>query len=226
MPRRCGAGCGKQGYGEGNGGGNPIGSGAKRKAHFGELVQMDGSFHEWLEERGPRGCLMHMVDDATTDGAGLVHGGGNDLGGGARCCGGWIERYGVPQALYTDWKNVYVRPPNAAGADARRSPAVTQFGRMCAKLGIRDHRRQFAASQRASGAGARHASGSAGEEAATGWDRQLRPGQCLSGRALSRRTQPALRARPAAAAADYHRRRPDGAATGPSVLAGGRTSGK
>ena len=35
------------------------------KAHFGELVQLDGSFHEWLEERGPRRCLMHMVDDAT-----------------------------------------------------------------------------------------------------------------------------------------------------------------
>src|SRR5713226_4310915 len=33
------------------------------KAHFGELVQLDGSFHEWLEERGSRGCLMHMVDD-------------------------------------------------------------------------------------------------------------------------------------------------------------------
>jgi hypothetical protein len=25
----------------------------ERKAHFGELVQLDGSFHEWLEERGP-----------------------------------------------------------------------------------------------------------------------------------------------------------------------------
>src|SRR5438445_4282401 len=38
----------------------------ERKAHFGELVQLDGSFPAWLEERGPRGCLMHMVDDATT----------------------------------------------------------------------------------------------------------------------------------------------------------------
>src|SRR5439155_13978804 len=47
----------------------------------------------------------------------------------------WIERYGVPQALYTDWKNVYVRPPNA-GERMRGEPAVTQFGRMCAKLGI------------------------------------------------------------------------------------------
>jgi hypothetical protein len=26
---------------------------------------------------------------------------------------GWIEHYGVPRALYTDWKNVYVRSPNA-----------------------------------------------------------------------------------------------------------------
>jgi hypothetical protein len=48
----------------------------------------------------------------------------------------WIERYGVPQALYTDWKNVYVRPPNAEERE-RGEPAVTQFGRMCAKLGIR-----------------------------------------------------------------------------------------
>jgi transposase len=37
----------------------------ERKAHFGELVQLDGSFHDWLEGRGPRGCLMNRVDDAT-----------------------------------------------------------------------------------------------------------------------------------------------------------------
>src|SRR5712691_7510303 len=37
----------------------------ERKAHFGELVQLDGSFHMWYEARGPRGCLMNLVDDAT-----------------------------------------------------------------------------------------------------------------------------------------------------------------
>ena len=26
---------------------------------------MDGSFHDWLEGRGPKGCLMDLVDDAT-----------------------------------------------------------------------------------------------------------------------------------------------------------------
>lgn len=36
----------------------------ERKAHFGELVQMDGSFHDWLEGRDPGGCLMTMTDDA------------------------------------------------------------------------------------------------------------------------------------------------------------------
>src|SRR5260370_11178336 len=39
--------------------------GRARKEHFGELVQLDGSFHHWFERRGPRGCLMNMVDDAT-----------------------------------------------------------------------------------------------------------------------------------------------------------------
>lgn len=38
----------------------------ERKPHFGELVQLDGRFHNWLEERGPRDCVMNMVDDASS----------------------------------------------------------------------------------------------------------------------------------------------------------------
>lgn len=34
-----------------------------RRAHFGELVQMDGSFHAWLEARGPEGCLIKRLPD-------------------------------------------------------------------------------------------------------------------------------------------------------------------
>ncbi len=47
----------------------------------------------------------------------------------------WIERYGVPLALYTDWKSVYVREPNAEER-VTGAVALTQFGRMCASLGI------------------------------------------------------------------------------------------
>ena len=77
----------------------------ERKAHFGELVQLDGSFHPWLEGRGPDGCLMNMVDDAT--GTTLCQLGKEEtIWAAVGVLKAWIERYGVPQALYTDWKNV------------------------------------------------------------------------------------------------------------------------
>jgi transposase len=86
----------------------------ERKAHLGELVQLDGSFHDWLEGRGPRGCLMNRVDDAT--GRTLCRLGEEEtIWAAVGVLKAWIGRYGVPQALYTDWKNVYVREPNAAG---------------------------------------------------------------------------------------------------------------
>ena len=106
----------------------------ERKAHLGELVQLDGSFHDWLEGRGPRGCLMNMVDDAT--GTVLSRMGKEETTWAAvGVLRAWIERYGVPQALYTDGKNVYVREPNAQ-EKLRGEEAVTQFGRMCRELGI------------------------------------------------------------------------------------------
>jgi hypothetical protein len=47
----------------------------------------------------------------------------------------WIERYGVPLALYVDWKNLYKRSATPKERLRGEEP-VTQFGRMCAKLGI------------------------------------------------------------------------------------------
>jgi hypothetical protein len=107
----------------------------ERKAHFGELVQMDGSFETWLEDRGPRGCLMDLVDDATGRGGGRFEP-QETIWGAVRSLRGWIEQYGIPQALYTDWKNVYVRKPTPLELAAGEVP-LTAFGRMCAKLGIR-----------------------------------------------------------------------------------------
>ena len=105
-----------------------------RKEHFGELVQMDGSFHAWLEERGPEGCLIDMVDDATnTTWAQL--GEQETIWAAADALRTWIERYGVPLALYVDWKNLYKRPATP-GERLRGEEPITQFGRMCGKLGI------------------------------------------------------------------------------------------
>ena len=83
------------------------------KAHFGELVQMDGSFHKWLEDRGGESCLMHLVDDATST-ALFAFSKEETTWAAANLLRAWIERHGVPKALYTDWKNVYVREATEA----------------------------------------------------------------------------------------------------------------
>jgi hypothetical protein len=49
----------------------------------------------------------------------------------------WIDRYGIPRALYTDKKNVYVVDEKTRKLAAESGAEVfTQFGRACKKLGI------------------------------------------------------------------------------------------
>jgi hypothetical protein len=107
----------------------------ERKAHFGELVQRDGSFHDWLEGRGPRGCVMNMVDDATSATQARLSK-EETIWAAAGVLRAWMGKYGVPRALYTDWKNLYKRKATPAEQLRGKIP-VTQFGRMCQKLGIR-----------------------------------------------------------------------------------------
>jgi len=106
----------------------------ERKEHFGEMVQMDGSFHAWLEERGPQGCLIDLVDDATSTTWARL-GEQETIWAVVDALRAWIERYGVPQSVYVDWKNVYKRAATVK-EQLRGEEPVTQFGRMCAKLGI------------------------------------------------------------------------------------------
>jgi hypothetical protein len=106
----------------------------ERKPHFGQLVQMDGSFEDWLEGRGPYGCLMNMVDDATSTTLCRL-GEQETIWAAAGVLRAWIEAHGVPLALYTDWKNVYVREPTTKELLLGETP-LTQFGAMCGRLGI------------------------------------------------------------------------------------------
>jgi transposase len=106
-----------------------------RRAHFGELVQLDGSFHDWYQDRAGKACLMNMVDDATSTVEARL-GDQETIWAAARVLRQWIEKYGVPLALYTDWKNVYVREPTEKEHLHGKVP-VTHFGRMCEKLDIR-----------------------------------------------------------------------------------------
>jgi hypothetical protein len=105
-----------------------------RRAHFGELVQMDGSFEDWLETRGPRGCLIHMVDDATSTSLATFTS-EETTWGVADTLRAWVEKYGIPRALYVDWKTVYLVQPSERQKREGVVP-MSQFGGMCAKLGI------------------------------------------------------------------------------------------
>jgi transposase len=107
------------------------------KHRFGEMVQVDGSHHEWFEERGEGfSCLMSMVDDATrTTEAFLAEHESTEAA--MKLLWGWIERYGIPMSLYCDRKNVYLtdREPTIEEQLEGREP-LTAFGTACEKLGI------------------------------------------------------------------------------------------
>lgn len=109
----------------------------ERRAHFGEMVQMDGSHHPWFEVRGKKCCLMVMIDDATGIRMSLLSEEETTVAA-MKLLWKWIERYGVPRALYTDGKSVFVpsdKDDEKARLEGREN--VTQFGRSCRKLGIR-----------------------------------------------------------------------------------------
>ncbi len=107
-----------------------------RRAHFGELVQMDGSHHLWFGSEKGKACLMNMVDDATGATLGLMDE-EETTEAAMRLLWRWIDKYGIPMALYTDKKNVYIasREPTLEEQLAGETP-MTAFGKACDKLGI------------------------------------------------------------------------------------------
>ena len=116
---------------------SPHRSWRERRAHFGELVQLDGSHHPWFENRAEGCCLMNMVDDATGITLALLDHQESILSA-MRLLWRWIIRYGIPSALYTDRKNIYVASDEAkAKAKLEGREPMTQFGRACKELGIR-----------------------------------------------------------------------------------------
>ena len=108
----------------------------ERRPYFGQMVQLDGSHHDWFEGRGEPGCLMVMGDDAThrtlarfspkeTTRAGY------DL------VERWVRQSGLPRSIYADRHSIYLTQREATVAEqlAGKEPK-TQFGRAMEQLGI------------------------------------------------------------------------------------------
>lgn len=108
----------------------------ERKAHFGEMVQLDGSHHAWFGPEHPKACLMNLVDDATGVSMALLAE-EETTEAAFGCLWKWVETYGVPRALYLDRKSLYLalRPPTLEEQLAGETP-LTAFGLACKKLDI------------------------------------------------------------------------------------------
>src|SRR5436190_16957055 len=109
----------------------------ERRAHAGELVQLDGSPHAWLERRGPRFTLVEFVDDATGRAYGRFYA-EETTESVMDCLMRYAGRHGLPRSLYVDKDSIYVvnnREPTGAEILEHREPQ-TQFARAAAELGV------------------------------------------------------------------------------------------
>lgn len=109
-----------------------------RKDRFGEMVQMDGSHHAWLEDRGPKLVLMGYIDDATS----TFHGKFFEYEGTKPAMGGlrsYAEKYGIPCRVYLDRHSTYKvnrKKRRCANWVFEDKESLTQFERACRQLGM------------------------------------------------------------------------------------------
>jgi hypothetical protein len=113
----------------------------QRRSSRGEMVQWDTSEHDWLEGRGERFYLIHMIDDATSElTARFV--GHDSTEENMRLLWSYLERHGRPLAFYTDKASLFQTAPKIArdqkelARDEREPLPPTQIGRALRELGI------------------------------------------------------------------------------------------
>jgi len=103
----------------------------ERRHCFGELIQIDGSPHDWFEGRGPKCCLFVAIDDATSQLCSLHFEPTETTAGYFKLMRKYINTHGIPLATYSDRHGIFrINMPTAS------EDAETQFGRAARELGI------------------------------------------------------------------------------------------
>lgn len=107
-----------------------------RREHPGELVQLDGSHHDWFEGRRQKAALMVMIDDATNRTYARFFE-EETTAASFETFWRYVERYGLPHAVYADKASIY-RTTRDATVDENLAdePPATQFGRAMQELGV------------------------------------------------------------------------------------------
>ena len=112
-----------------------------RRSSRGELIQWDTSEHDWLEGRGEKLYLIHMIDDATSElVARFVPSDSTEHN--MRLLWSYLERNGRPVAFYTDKASLFQTAPKGKiqhtdrSRDERDPLPPTQIGRALQELGI------------------------------------------------------------------------------------------
>jgi hypothetical protein len=110
-----------------------------RRACLGELVQMDGSTHDWFEGRqGATPCVLFvMVDDATGRVFARFYA-AEDTTAAFDLFDGYVQKHGLPVALYVDKDSIYTvnnRAWTAAETFSGKGP-MSQFGRAMRHLNV------------------------------------------------------------------------------------------
>jgi transposase len=109
-----------------------------RSAREGELVQLDGSSHDWLEGRGPRLTALGLQDDATGKILAAQFFPSESAAGYLALLRQLLRHRGIPLAFYGDHSGIFVRNDDFWSVEeqlaGKRQP--TQFGRALEQLGI------------------------------------------------------------------------------------------
>ena len=108
----------------------------ERKASFGQMVQMDGSQHDWFEGRREKAVLMVMVDDATHRTSARFFE-AETTRAAYDVFETWVDEYGLPGSLYVDRDSIYrcERAETVEEQETGQKP-LTQFGRAMKVLGV------------------------------------------------------------------------------------------
>lgn len=110
----------------------------ERKFYFGEMVQMDGSHHDWFEGRSSKSVLMGYIDDAT----GNVHAGFYEYEGTIPAMDSfkrYLRQYGIPGSVYLDKHTTYKSNGKLSLEDELQGKErpLSEFERACKELGVR-----------------------------------------------------------------------------------------